>query len=313
MLNTPEWLDHYKELIASGQSQRQACAILNIARSTVQDTLKRIEQKEEMISGKKPKGMRVLLFDIESAPHLGYFWQRWKQNIGSNQIEKEGGYILTAAWKWLGEDEVHHVCAADPINGDDSNICATLYEVIEEADAIVAHNNSAFDYPMLNARLVQNGFRPLKSVKKIDTLQIAKKNFRFASNRLDDLGKFLGVGRKIDTGGFELWHRVIKGEKAAMLEMVEYNKQDVLLLEKVYLKLRAFDSNLQANAGHYYHDNLSRCPCCGSSDVTESGNFAYTPVSIFVEMVCTDCGHRSRKRQAINDKEKRANMLVTPK
>lgn len=312
-LTAPEWLDKYKELVASGLSQRQACAILGIARATVYDTLKKQEDNNDIASGDKPKGMRVLLWDIESAPHLGYFWSRWKQNIGSNQIEQEGGYMLSAAWKWLGEEEVYHVWADDPVHGNDANICAALYEVIEQSDVIIGHNQNSFDYPMLNARLVQNGFPPLKNVKKIDTLLIAKKNFRFATNKLDDLGKYLGVGRKIDTGGFELWHRVITGDKNALAEMVDYNRQDVVLLERVYLKLRAFDSNPAANAGHYYEDNLSRCPVCGSSEVIETGNASYTPVSKFVEMVCNDCGHRSRKRQAVNDKEKRAGMLITPK
>lgn len=43
-LTTPEWLDKYKELVESGLSQRQACAILGIARATVYDTLIRVEQ-----------------------------------------------------------------------------------------------------------------------------------------------------------------------------------------------------------------------------------------------------------------------------
>lgn len=313
MLNTPEWLDHYKELIASGQSQRQACAILNIARSTVQDTLKRIEQKEEMISGKKPKGMRVLFLDVENSPSLGYIWGRWKQNISSNQIHTEGGVLLTAAWKWLGEEERHVVKAQDPFLDEDLNVLLEMYDAVEQSDVVVMHNGNRHDWPLFQTRLVLNNLPPPKRVKIVDTLQIAKKNFKFNSNRLDDLGKFLGVGRKVETEGFDLWRKVVNGDKEAHEVMAQYNIGDVDLLEKVYLKLRAFDGNLQANAGHYYHDNLSRCPCCGSSDVTESGNFAYTPVSIFVEMVCTDCGHRSRKRQAINDKEKRANMLVTPK
>ena len=259
------------------------------------------------------QGMRVLLWDIETAPTLAYVWQRWKQNIGSNQVEREGTYMLTAAWKWLGEDEIHCAFASDPVNGEDSNICSLLYEAIEQSDVIIGHNQNGFDLPILNARLVQNGFPPLKSVKKIDTLQIAKKNFKFNTNKLDDLGKYLGVGRKIDTGGFELWHSVIKGDNDAFCRMADYNKQDVILLEKVYLKLRAFDSNPQANASHYYEDNLSRCPVCGSSGVVESGNACYTPVSKFVERVCQDCGHRSRNRQAINTKEKRGSTLVTPK
>ena len=74
MLNTPEWLDHYKELIASGQSQRQACAILNIARSTVQDTLKRIEhRRRKTISGKNERDACSFFLMLKTPP-LGYIW-----------------------------------------------------------------------------------------------------------------------------------------------------------------------------------------------------------------------------------------------
>lgn len=312
-LTSPEWLDKYNELVASGLSQRQACAILGIARATVYDTLKKIEDNNNIAEGEKPKGMRVLLLDLETSPTLAYVWRRWKQNIGSNQVEKEGSYMLTAAWKWLGEDKMHCAFAKDPVEGDDSNICALLYEAIENSDVIVAHNLNGFDYPILNARMIQNSFPPMKTVKKIDTLAIAKKHFRFNTNKLDDLGKYLGVGRKIDTGGFELWHKTIKGDNEAFCQMMDYNKQDVLLLEQVYLKLRAFDTNPAANAGHYYEDSLSRCPVCGSSDVEETGNNVYTPVSRFAEMVCNGCGHRSRQRHNISDIEKRRGMLITPK
>ena len=312
-IEQPEWVQEYFHLIDNGFSQRQASVVLGIPRTTIQDYLKRVERNNDVASNTKPKGMRVLLVDLETSPTLAYVWRRWKQNIGSNQVEKEGSYMLTAAWKWLGEDEMHCAFAKDPVEGDDSNICGLLYEAIENSDVIVAHNLNGFDYPILNARMIQNGFPPMKTVKKVDTLAIAKKNFRFNTNKLDDLGKYLGVGRKNETGGFELWHKTIKGDNEAFCQMMDYNKQDVLLLEQVYLKLRAFDTNPAANAGHYYEDNLSRCPVCGSSDVEETGNNVYTPVSRFAEMVCNGCGHRSRQRHSISDIEKRRGMLITPK
>jgi rRNA maturation endonuclease Nob1 len=94
--------------------------------------------------------------------------------------------------------------------------------------------------------------------------------------------------------------------------MVDYNEQDVALLERVYMRLRAFD-NRPANAGHFFEDahNEHRCPVCGSDDVEYTGNSVYTPVSEFAEVVCNDCGHRSRTRQAKNSKEKRNSLLIT--
>ena len=35
---------------------------------------------------KKP---RILFFDIETAPMLGYMWSLWDQNLGLNQIKQD--------------------------------------------------------------------------------------------------------------------------------------------------------------------------------------------------------------------------------
>ena len=50
----------------------------------------------------KHQGPRVLLFDIETAPILGYVWSLWEQNVGLNQIHSDW-YVLSWAAKWLGD------------------------------------------------------------------------------------------------------------------------------------------------------------------------------------------------------------------
>ena len=301
---TPQHLEKYHELVSQGWSQRAACKALGVARATLQVQLRKALHPK--------KGPRILLLDFETAPSLAYVFGRWKQNIRTPSVVREGAYFLTGAWKWLGNPQVHAVACADPVHGDDFNICIDLYEALEQADAVVAHNLDAFDWPLFLTRLVQNGILPPRTVKHIDTLKIARKNFRFNSNKLDDLARYLNVGQKIETD-MTLWVEACAGNAAAMRKMVEYNIQDIQLLEAVYLALRAFDSNPQLNASHYYVDTLLRCPVCGSSDVEDSGGEVFTPVSAFVEMKCNTCGHRSRKRQPHNTKEKRASVLVTPR
>jgi len=83
-LNTPEWLDKYKELVASGLSQRQACAILGIARATVYDTLIRVEQYNhvEKNGSKTVEDNSVVL--IISDMHIPYHHPKmldWLQSL----------------------------------------------------------------------------------------------------------------------------------------------------------------------------------------------------------------------------------------
>ena len=54
------------------------------------------------------------------------------------------------------------------------------------------------------------------------------------------MGEYLGVGNKIKTE-FDLWKDIILGnDKVAMTKMIDYCKEDVRLLERVYNKLRDY-------------------------------------------------------------------------
>jgi hypothetical protein len=87
-----------------------------------------------------------------------------------------------------------------------------------------------------------------------------------ASNKLDYLGKLLGVGRKIKTEP-GLWMRVLNGDSKAVKEMIPYNVQDVLLLRDVYLKLRPYTKN-HPNLELY---GIEGCPYCGHTHVQSRG------------------------------------------
>ncbi len=51
-----------------------------------------------------PTKSRIVFIDIETAPSLGWVWGKWEQNV----IDfKADWYMLSFAWKWLGEKSVH--------------------------------------------------------------------------------------------------------------------------------------------------------------------------------------------------------------
>lgn len=242
--------------------------------------------------------MKILSLDIETAPKRAYVWGLWKQNVGTNQIISDW-YMLTWSAKWYGEEEVigERLTFAEAIKEDDKRLLTNLHELLEEADVVVAHNGKKFDVPSINTRFIINGILPPSPYRQIDTLTVAKRQFKFTSNRLDYIGKMLGVGRKIDTGGFELWERCMQGEDAALEEMLTYNKQDVLLLEAVYTKLRPFISN---HPNHNVYTDRPCCPTCGSEHVHKKGKH-HTNVSTFQRYKCMSCGAPSRAR--INERD----------
>ena len=120
----------------------------------------------------------------------------------------------------------------------DKNLLEIFIKSLNEADEVIGHNSKRFDTPWIRTRCLYHGINNVRpKYKEIDTLKIARNKFKFPSNKLDSLGDYLGVGRKIKTNR-ELWvDTVCKGNKDALNKMIEYCEQDVLLLEDVYKKL----------------------------------------------------------------------------
>jgi len=233
--------------------------------------------------------MKILLFDIETTPLLGYTWGKYEQDVIS--FVKEN-HLLCFAYKWLGERAVHAYSLPDfpgykKDRENDRQLVQKLWDLFDEADAVIAHNGIDFDIKVANAFFARHGLRPPKPFKSIDTKREAKKRFRFNSNKLDDLGNYLGLGRKIDTGGIALWYGCMAGDASAWRKMVAYNKQDVVLLEKVYLKLRPWmetHPNLNVLEGR-----RDACPNCGGGHLQARG-WNISRVARARRFQCRDCG-----------------------
>ena len=151
--------------------------------------------------------------------------------------------MLSFAYKWQGSDKIHiHALPDYPLfkkdKENDKHLIEDLHDLFDEADVLIAHNGDRFDIRKSNARFITQGLRPPSPYKSIDTLKAARRFFQFDSNKLNDLGQYLGVGRKLPHTGFDLWSRCMRGEKSAWKTMKEYNARDIVLLERVYEKLK---------------------------------------------------------------------------
>jgi DNA polymerase elongation subunit (family B) len=237
----------------------------------------------------KEPSVKILLWDIENAPALGYFYDMFREG---NIIEVvEPPFMLSVAYKWLGNSKVTCIALPD-FPGykrnlrDDCKLLEAVSKVLDSADIIVAHNGDKFDITMTNTRLVTHCLSPLQPKKTVDTLKIARGRFKFLSNRLDDLGNVLGVGRKLPHTGKKLWLACMNGDLEAWKLMRKYNIQDVLLLEKVYLKLRPFATN-HPNINHFTR-HPTACPKCGSTHSQRRGHI-YTATTEAPKFQCMGC------------------------
>jgi DNA polymerase elongation subunit (family B) len=288
-----------------GYSSRSIAALMNISKSGVNDYYTKYLTNKT----KSNNGPRVLFFDLETSAALVYCFGRHKQFINQDAIFEEGGKLICSGYSWLGSDEVNVLYNADEVKQQkDLTICKKMWKLFNEADIVVAHNAKGFDVKMLAVRCLANGLRTLPKVKVIDTLQLARKGFRFPSNKLDSLGAYLGVGRKVTHSGISLWAKVQQGDKQALLKMVEYCKGDVELLKDIFMILRGH-GGININFAMYYADNLTRCKSCGSTNLEFTGKSVLTNTAEFEEISCLDCGSVNRSKVNKLTKNKRKSLL----
>ena len=215
---------------------------------------------------------KILIYDIETSLQLAAIFQLKNNDWIQPESLVTERHVLSICWKWLGEKKVHSVSLLDDPKRfdkdphDDKHVLEVFHKVLSEADCIVAHNGDQFDFKYLLTRMLVHGLPTLPPVASIDTYKVAKQRFMFNSNKLDYIGGLLKVGRKKHTTS-GLWLKALQGDKKAIKEMVDYNKQDVLLLERVFLKLRPFISS------HLNRELFGQvgCPRCGSSKIQSRG------------------------------------------
>lgn len=232
----------------------------------------------------KPKR---LFFDIEVSFNVVATWNiGYNLSISHENILKERA-IICICYKWEDDSKV---CYLKWNNGDDKQILKKFIGILNSADEIVGHNSDRFDLKWLRTRCIYHNIPMFPDYHSIDTLKLSRSGFKFNSNRLDYIGGYLGVGRKLKNEGFELWKNIVLSNSSkSMLKMIKYCSQDVKLLEKVFKKLNSYTRHKHHLGVLYDHDKCS-CPNC-TSDKTISNRRRITATGIKkIQMNCRDCG-----------------------
>lgn len=161
-----------------------------------------------------------------------------------------------------------------------------VYDLVNQADAVVTYNGDRFDLKILNQEFLLHGFDPPRPYKSIDLLKTMKKKFRGTSNKLDYWLKKLGLGEKVSHRGHQLWLDCMNGKASAFKEMEEYNIGDVVELEKLYNYVLPWIHNHPV-IGAYDHSTC--CPWCGSKSLRREGQ-RVTKTRSYQRFQCKDCG-----------------------
>lgn len=239
---------------------------------------------------------KVLLFDIETLPLEVYVWQLKNNDyISPSNIIKDW-CVLSWSAKWLFNDKVEfgNLTPYEAIHRDDRRSLQRMWELLDEADICIGHNSVRFDHKKLNTRFLVGGMQRPMYYKTIDTLQVAKQNFAFSSNKLDYINAQLGIHQKSGTD-YELWKQCAVGNEEAIKRMVNYNINDVQILEELYVKLRPWITN-HPSLRSYISINGDICSNCGSDDL-ELGGWYRTNQNKYQAFRCNNCGSLGRRNK----------------
>jgi uncharacterized protein YprB with RNaseH-like and TPR domain len=224
-----------------------------------------------------------LFLDIETTPNIVLSWETgYNLTISHDNIVKERA-IICICYKWAGEKKINSLTWDN--KQSDKKMLETFIPIMNAADECVAHNGDSFDIKWVRTRCIKHGIPMTPSITSIDTFLLAKKGFRFNSNSLDYISRFLSVGKKKETT-FSLWKEILlNNDKTSLRTMVDYCKQDTALLEGVWNKLNPYvlaSSNFAAYASH--------CPECSSSNTVVNKRRITANGYRKITFRCTDCG-----------------------
>ncbi|MDI6798829.1 MAG: ribonuclease H-like domain-containing protein [Candidatus Aenigmarchaeota archaeon] len=104
---------------------------------------------------------------------------------------------------------------------------------------------SGFDIPFFVSRAIKNGLdvSDIYDFRIIDLCKLVQENLKFASNKLDEVSKFLGIKKNLIVTGKDvqkLYLKAIKGNRKAREEIVEHCIDDLKALKEIFRKLEKY-------------------------------------------------------------------------
>lgn len=327
---TEEQKNQILEYFYKGLSSRKICKKLGwdvTRKSTVNDFLKPFR---DLIDTDKDTGLRpldskerkslngvpvnnlpkILFWDLESSLIEGMFFRLWKENIPFNRVTKQS-HLLSHSYAFNDGEVIGSRLTPEQVKtGDDFDLVVKMIEAINQADLIVTFNGKKFDTKLLNTRALYWGLPPINYPKHIDLFEQAKRVFKFPSNSMQSVSKYLGLDGKIQTGGTLLWERCADWSNYqqcnnALEELMIYGNQDIEATRDLYKRLQGWMKgipNLATITNVVCETSSLRCIHCGGDDVFKVDQKTYTSTSSFDLYRCNNNECRGLSRVTSNGK-----------
>lgn len=215
---------------------------------------------------------RIIIWDLE------FYHISWGADLG---------FVLCMGWKFLGDKTVHLESIGKYNDGtwmDDGPLVDRCARILEKADMWVTYNGSKCDIPFLQTRLLLGKKDMLPPIAHKDLYFTVRHKLKLSRNRLFDIQDAIESKSKKTPVRLMQWLKtVVKRDRAALAEIELHCKNDVLVLEECYLKLRPL------LLSHPRLHGYSVCNKCGGTLIK---NKLYTTAAKYhkITLKCTACG-----------------------
>lgn len=132
---------------------------------------------------------------------------------------------------------------------DDSKLVKAIADELAQYDILVGWNSKMFDLPIINARLLETGQRPIGTQMHIDLMWYATgRHMRAGRRSLENISKYFRTNNSKTPLDVRLWQeaerRHTKEGKQAFRTIVEHCEADVLVLRDVFAKMKPLLSSI---------------------------------------------------------------------
>ena len=232
--------------------------------------------------------MKLLAFDIETAPALVYSFSLFKPYLGPDHIVEADRMICWSA-QWVGSKKV--MFSSEYEDGRIAML-TRLRDLVAESDAILTYNGKSFDLPFLVAECMLEGIDLPPDVRHVDLFQVQRKMKHISGKLQYQVNRYLNE-RKLPHQGFQMWVDCIspwadpEAKRRAWQTMKRYCKHDTALLLPLYELYKPLLSGANSiNVGLV--DRTGGCPNCGSTHIQKRGK-QYTNVRTYHRLQCQEC------------------------
>jgi hypothetical protein len=234
---------------------------------------------------------KVLAIDVETSPHLGYFWDTRGVWIADEQIIDHSHVICFAAqWEHERDKGDRGVKFYSEFHHGPDKMYRAMFDLLSEADILLHFNGARFDEKKMQGEFAERQMGKPAPSQRIDLYQTARSQFGYNSNKLDDLLARFGLRRKVRHEGIKLWIDCHRGDPKAWARMRRYNKGDIPVLFALKDHILPWIKGMP-NAALYADGVDGMCPAvgCGSLDTVKEGR-AYSKTRIYQRYHCKNCG-----------------------